>query len=106
MVGRLWRGEYGLPVSWWGFGFTVTFVVSAVMVVLPLPVVGMLTLAFLPYDVVWMVGTWRAVQTYAGPAFWSVVVCAFLVLNWIAWVPGVVLAAALAFPPVLMVNPS
>ena len=87
LLARLWRGECGLAVSWWGFGVTVSLAYGALLIAVPPPVSGMLALAFLPYDVVWMVGTWRAAQSYAGLGVWPLAVCVFIVLNWIGWVP-------------------
>ena len=76
--GRLVRGEYGLPITFWLYGSLVNFLSSFLFE--PLlrmiefggrPILGAVlvlavTAAFLVYWPVWMVGMWRAADAYSG----------------------------------------
>ena len=82
--GRLVRGEYGLPITFWLYGSLVNFLSSFLFepllrmiefggrrisgAVLVLVVMA----AFLVYWPVWMVGMWRAADAYTGPTIWRV----------------------------------
>ncbi len=76
MIGKLWRGEYSLVISYWLFGVLGSYVLVVILgvVVALTPSLGLAAAVwagFLAYVVLTSVGIWRAAGKYTGPALWG-----------------------------------
>jgi hypothetical protein len=66
-LSKLWRGQYSLATSFWGFSVIGSFVVTSVNVVATLlwPVLRpVLVLGDLGYQIITVVGVWRSADTF------------------------------------------
>ena len=91
-LGKLWRGEYPLHITFWRLGLGVFLVYSLVV-----PIIGMrleigdsneFILAhitfFYSWSFLWMVSTWKSATRYSGNSFWKYAaktVVLFLILS-------------------------
>ena len=85
---QLINGDFGLAKTYWLFGVVVGLVVNLLSRSVPsLGVLILLTLAYTAYEIVMLIGTWRAANRYRGPGVW-------ILLAKVAVVFGAVLLAA------------
>ena len=95
---RLGRGDYGLARTYWLFNVPVGLVVSTLMGAVTTagsqPAASMVAaaiwLGYIPYQVLVLVGVWKAARAYRGLALWSVLARVAVVLGSV----GVVVASA------------
>lgn len=70
---KLWRGQFGLPMTYWGFGVLGTILVLAPVEFCTSGSTASLLVgfSFCFYMVIVNVGIWRAATRYIGPIFWA-----------------------------------
>lgn len=98
MLGKLWRGEYGLYLTFWLFGVLGFIVLNAIAIVYGLasesetftevPSIGLflayvqLFVVALAYQVILTVAVVRSIKSYAGNVLWSVLAVLYVVGSW------------------------
>lgn len=97
---KLWKGEYSLFVSFWGFGFLVLFCLGFFFAAIPQkglsewlilnfgPIGGFIPFlifcfCFYLYVVILYVGVWRSANNYTGRSIWKVVTKILVCFWWI-----------------------
>ena len=85
-IEKLWRGQYSLPITYWGFGVLGTLVLRAATWLLPPTITNAIAavVALCFYLIVVQVGVWRAASAHKGPVVWAwlaKVIAALSVLN-------------------------
>jgi len=80
VIGRLWRGDLPLDVAFWNWavigGLLVNMMTSVVFFVLIRSGEAVLAVVVgyamsVPYNILAIVGVWRAAGCYTGPAHWA-----------------------------------
>jgi len=81
--GRLAHGEFGLARTYWLFGFLPAVVVNLLSNYAFTSVAGLflLTLVYGAYDILVIMGVWRAAKKYEGPRLWAYMAKGFMVLG-------------------------
>ena len=98
MLGKLWRGEYGLYLTFWLFGVLGFVVLNGVAIVYGLgaeselfaevPSVGLflayveLLVVMVAYQVILTVAVVRSIKSYEGNVLWSVLAVLYVVGSW------------------------
>lgn len=97
---KLWKGEYPLFVSFWGFGFLVLFCLGFLFAAIPQkelsewlifnfgPMGGFIAflifcVCFYVYIIILYVGIWRSANKYAGRSIWKVITKILVCFWWI-----------------------
>lgn len=97
---KLWKGEYPLFVSFWGFGFLVLFCLGFLFGAIPQkgltgwlifnfgPIGGFITflifcVCFYVYIVILYVGIWRSANKYTGRSIWKIITKILVCFWWI-----------------------
>lgn len=79
---KLWRGEYGLPMTYWVYGWVASFIWSLpISFVTPGSLPAIITvITLLIWMVVWGVGVWNAASKFEGSTLWAFLAKAHVVL--------------------------
>lgn len=96
---KLWRGQFGLPLTYWGFG-----VLGSILVLAPVGLCSpgstpavLIGAAFCVYVVIVNVGIWRAANKYTGHILWAGLAKLAALLSMVA---GAVLLVGMVVAPV------
>jgi hypothetical protein len=83
---KLWRGDYGLPMTYWVFGWVASLVWSLPLaLVTPGSMPAVLTVVgCLAWMVVLSAGIWNAASKFEGSSFWAFLAKAHVVLPLVA----------------------
>jgi hypothetical protein len=79
---KLWRGDYGLPMTYWVYGWVASFIWSLPLTfVTPGSLPAIITvISFVIWMVVWSVGLWNSASKFEGSTIWSFLAKAHVVL--------------------------
>ncbi|MGE4423706.1 MAG: hypothetical protein AB7D39_15535 [Pseudodesulfovibrio sp.] len=88
LIGRIWRGEEGLGLTFWGYGLGANILFSMIMLMtlqLRLPIWGFIgVLLFrLVYMVFISVGIWRSAGRYTGHQAWAYLAKVMVILGYL-----------------------
>jgi hypothetical protein len=77
LVGRIWRGEEGLALTFWGYGFGANILFTMIMLMvltLNISIWGFVAVFLfrLAYMVFISVGIWRSASRYTGSQGWPI----------------------------------
>ena len=79
--GKLSNGDFGLAKTYWLYWVLVGFVWNFAFQLIESPVlIIVVALAAMAYQVVVIIGTWRAAEKYEGSKFWAVLAKIVVVL--------------------------
>ena len=82
--GKLISGEYGLAKTYWVYGFLVSFVIGIlVRMMAPNLIAVIMFIMYLPYQMIVLIGVWRAASLYKGWAIWSYLAYIAAILSWL-----------------------
>lgn len=81
--GKLAHGEFGLARTYWLFGFLPAIGINLLSNFVVTSVAGLflLTLVYGAYDILVILGVWRAAKKYEGPKLWAYMAKAFMILG-------------------------
>ena len=106
-LAKLWRGQFSLAATYWGFG-----VLGSILVFLPLKLLTpgsaaaiLLGVVFCLYLIAACVGTWRSATSYSGPSAWAVLSKVAAVIGCL-WAAGVLALIVTAPGPAQLQAPS
>jgi len=86
-ISRLSNGEFGLPFTFWIFGFAVSFTLQIVLRFIDSTSIFLvMTIAYHVYQIPVLFGVWRAANKYEKPTLWETLAKATVVLGWIGWI--------------------
>jgi hypothetical protein len=88
LIGRIWRGEEGLALTFWGYGLGANLLFTMIMVMtlqLHLPVWGFAAVLLfrLVYMVFISVGIWRSASRYTGNRVWAYLAKIMVILGYL-----------------------
>ena len=82
--GKLISGEYGLAKTYWVYGFLVSFVIGMlVRIMAPNLIAVIMFILHLPYQMIVLIGVWRAATLYKGWSVWSYLAYIAVILTWL-----------------------
>lgn len=83
-VSKLVNGDFGLAKTYWLYGFVVGIVINVLTRIVPS--LGALTVILalaIPYQVMVLLGVWRAADKYQGRKAWAILAKIAAVLGWL-----------------------
>lgn len=93
---QLINGDFGLAKTYWLFGVLVGIAVNLMSRAVPgVGVLILLTLAYTAYEIVVLIGTWRAANRYRGPGVWVLLAKVAVIFGSVVLVTGVLMIVSL-----------
>jgi len=85
LLGRLVRGELGLARTYWVFAIAVNLVAGTLLMIAAGadPLFGLLGFPLMAYQVLVLIGLWRASETYRGSQVWSALAKVSVIFGWL-----------------------
>ncbi|MEZ7196630.1 hypothetical protein [Pseudodesulfovibrio karagichevae] len=88
LIGRIWRGEEGLGLTFWGYGLGANLLFSMIMLMtlqlrLPIWAFSAVFLFRLVYMVFISVGIWRSAGRYTGNQAWAFLAKLMVIIGYI-----------------------
>ena len=88
---KLSRGDFGLAKTYWIYGVIVGFILNIAMK--PITSIGLLAvimLVYTAYEILVLMGTWRAADKYEGSKIWAVLAKIAVILGAIMLAVGLI----------------
>jgi hypothetical protein len=88
LIGRIWRGEEGLGLTFWGYGLGANILFTMLtFLILALHLADWFLLALLLFRLVYMVfisvGIWRSANRYTGHQAWAYLAKVMVILGYL-----------------------
>ncbi|PFG54303.1 hypothetical protein ATG98_3523 [Marinobacter sp. LV10R520-4] len=81
---KLMSGDFGLAKTYWLYGFLVGLIINVVTRIIPsLGAVAIILALTIPYQVMVLLGVWRAADRYQGRTAWAILAKIATVLGWL-----------------------
>ncbi|MDY6930114.1 MAG: hypothetical protein SWN10_23955 [Pseudomonadota bacterium] len=81
---KLVNGDFGLAKTYWLYGFVVGIVINVLTRIVPsLGALAVILALAIPYQVMVLLGVWRAADRYQGRKAWAILAKVAAVLGWL-----------------------
>ncbi|TYC63819.1 hypothetical protein FMN52_00925 [Marinobacter sp. BW6] len=81
---KLVNGDFGLAKTYWLYGFVVGIVINVLTRIVPsLGALAVILALAIPYQVMVLLGVWRAAEKYQGRKAWAILAKVAAVLGWL-----------------------
>lgn len=83
-VSKLVNGDFGLAKTYWLYGFVVGLIINVLTRIIPsLGALAVILAVAIPYQVMVLLGVWRAADKYEGRKAWAILAKIATVLGWL-----------------------
>ena len=81
---KLVNGDFGLAKTYWLYGFLVGLIINVLTRIVPsLGALAVILAVAIPYQVMVLLGVWRAADKYQGRKAWAILAKIATVLGWL-----------------------
>jgi tetrahydromethanopterin S-methyltransferase subunit G len=81
---KLVNGDFGLAKTYWLYGFVVGLIINVLTRIIPsLGALAVILAVAIPYQIMVLLGVWRAADKYQGRKAWAILAKIATVLGWL-----------------------
>jgi tetrahydromethanopterin S-methyltransferase subunit G len=83
-LSKLVNGDFGLAKTYWLYGFVVGLIINVLTRIIPsLGALAVILAVAIPYQIMVLLGVWRAADKYQGRKAWAILAKIATVLGWL-----------------------